>query len=147
MVRFAEKRAEVLRCVGLGVDCGEGVLREGPRRSPVEAVASSADSSGGCKRKVAPPAFDTEQAVAMFVNSKKVRWDQPDEQGGEGSASRGSMVVAVAIMADPVARRVVAKEFERQTLAVTTRPVYDSQLRSLRRLAETAGLDLLPFTS
>jgi hypothetical protein len=60
--------------------------------------------------------------------------------------ARGCLATAIEVAKDPELRRRAAAEFEARTLANTSKPTYDSQLKAISRIAEAANFELLPIT-
>ena len=54
--------------------------------------------------------------------------------------------MAVQVASDPSLRLRAAAEFESRTLANTTKPTYDAQLKAIVKIAEAAQFSLLPIT-
>ena len=95
-------------------------------------------------RHVAGEAHPASEVVDEFCAISRRRWDEP--LGPRNNSARGSLDLAVRIGRGPVLIARAAAEFESRTLACTTRPTYDSQLRAIVRIAEAAQFALLPMT-
>ena len=121
------------------------VLFEGPRRragtDQAESVATGPRAATGASAGGAEQAFE---AVTEFCKDTSRRWDEP--LAPRSSLARGCLATAIEVAKDPELRRRAAAEFEARTLANTSKPTYDSQLKAISRIAEAANFELLPIT-
>ena len=64
----------------------------------------------------------------------------------KAGAGRGSLAMARAVIGDAARSEAAARSFRQGALAESTRPVYDSYLRTLESLALAGGFELLPLS-
>jgi hypothetical protein len=90
-----------------------------------------------------PPAGG-EGSGLLPSGGRVLRWDQPSEVKGR---RRGSAGKVFEILRDPRVRHEAVQVLEEATLANTTKPVYCSRERTLRKFARHAGFDCMwPLT-